>query len=207
MNSNSSSSLEKCACDEAESTQDSDSSNNAESPAAKEKKSKISLTSLGFNLRRGRSSHFSSKRTKKDQNSPTNETSSSSSSSGLTLNTAIKKFPKWGIKFNCAKREPKSLMNHENQNCCRCTCYKRKDEEEAGECSQVEKEEVNTSDFNQYDSGSNSEEVLVESINREQEANFNAVEEREDGNLGIYGTNCLTLHANVFNAQFFDVRR
>lgn len=203
MNSSSSSSIEKCACDEAESTQDSDSSNSGESPAAKEKKSKISLTSLGFNLRRGRSSHFSSKRTKKDQNSPTNETSSSS---GLTLNTAIKKFPKWGIKFNCAKREPKSLMNQENQNCCRCTCYKRKDEAEASECSEIEKEQVNSSEVSQNDSESNNEEVLVESINREQEANLNAVEEREDGSLGIYGTNCLALHANVFNAQFLDVR-
>ncbi|CAG9860247.1 unnamed protein product [Phyllotreta striolata] len=37
-----------------------------------------------------------------------------------------RKPPKWGgIRFSSAKREAKVLSSEENQNCCRCTCYHR----------------------------------------------------------------------------------
>ncbi|KAJ8910835.1 hypothetical protein NQ315_015570 [Exocentrus adspersus] len=99
---------EKCSCDKSELVE-SDSSNSESPLSSKDKKSKISL----FSLRRARPLHFASKRSKKSPQ-PSSST-----------NTSIKKSPKWSIKFNCTKKEPKVAFNQENQNCCRCTCYRR----------------------------------------------------------------------------------
>lgn len=116
---------EKCTCDKSDNTQESDSSSSDASPNTK--KNKISLQSLGLHLRRGRSLHFRSKRSKKNDES----SSSSSTNSSPTSSSSLKKSPIWGLKFNCSKREPK-VSSVENQNCCKCTCYRRIDEHHLG---------------------------------------------------------------------------
>lgn len=116
---------EKCPCEKSEHVQESDESVSDTSPS-KEKR-KISLTSLGFNLKRGHSLHFKSKR-----NRTCNESTSSSSTSTSPNSSNTKKSPKWGLKFNCIKKEPKVVATIEPQNCCKCTCYRRTEEHHLG---------------------------------------------------------------------------
>lgn len=116
---------EKCPCEKNEHIQESDESVSDSSPS-KEKR-KISLTSLGFNLKRGHSLHFKSKK-----NKVCNESTSSSSTSTSPNNNNSKKSPKWGLKFNCIKKEPKVVATTEPQNCCKCTCYRRTEEHHLG---------------------------------------------------------------------------
>lgn len=206
MNSNSSSSIEKCVCDETEASQESD-LNAADSPPSKDKKPKLSLSSLGLNLRRGRSLHFS-KRTKKNQDSVSTSETPSSSNSSNSLNSAIKKLPKWGLKFNCAKKVSKSLLNAANQNCCKCTCYKKKDEgvsSDSGDGAVGNGEEIEgASDENdvveEQDAavgGEKSEDIV--------QVKDNDVDQQEEANVGIYGTNFLSLPPPVFSGQFLNV--
>ncbi|XP_068892301.1 suppressor of cytokine signaling 5-like isoform X2 [Tenebrio molitor] len=155
MDTSSNSSIEKCSCDKSEPSQESDSSNSESSAAPKDKKIKISLTSLGLNLRRGRS-----KRNKK-----AHQTTPSSSFGASTSKEITKKSPKWGIKFNYTKKEPKVAFAEENTNCCKCTCYRRTEEHEAGP------EAANEGDF-------------AESREAEQHQND---EDDGEGVRGIYG--------------------
>ncbi|XP_044270078.1 suppressor of cytokine signaling 5 [Tribolium madens] len=164
MDSSSSSSIEKCNCDKSEPSQESDSSNSECSP--KDKKIKISLTSLGLNLRRGRS-----KRNKKS-----NQITPSTSSGAGTSKEITKKSPKWGIKFNCAKKEPKVAFVEESTNCCKCTCYRRTEEHEAGPGTVFASEDNERT--NEIVDQSNEEE------NREEVQNEN---EEGEGVKGIYG--------------------
>ncbi|XP_044756829.1 suppressor of cytokine signaling 5-like isoform X2 [Coccinella septempunctata] len=124
--SGSDSSIDKCSCDRGYRSQESDSSSSDSPSAPKTKKSRISLPSLGFNLRRGRSLNFTGKKSKK---SPTSDENNSSSSGNSSLSGAMRKSPKWPLKFHCYKKDPKvALPSQEEQNCCKCTCYKRKEE-------------------------------------------------------------------------------
>lgn len=201
MNSNSNSSIEKCVCDETESD-----ASASDSPQSKDKKpAKLSLSSLGLNLRRGRSLHFA-RRTKKNQEPTTSE--APSSSSVAVLNSAIKKFPKWGLKFNCAKKVTKSFLNAANQNCCKCTCYKKTEEGGAvggedgavnGDAAEIE----GVSDVNEVVE----EDAAVggEGIEEVAQAKGNDGEEQEETNVGIYGTNFLSLPPAILNGQFLDV--
>lgn len=134
MNSDSNSSSERCSCDETDIVQESN-INSTHSPQTKEKKTKLSLSSLGLNFRRGRSLHFNNKRTKKttDTNKTLDTSSSSSDSSSVAvLNSAIKKLPKWGLNFSSAKKVSKTFLNAANEHCCKCTCYKKKEEAVGG---------------------------------------------------------------------------
>lgn len=200
MNSNSNSSIEKCSCDETES----DTSAN-DSPQSKDKKStKLSLSSLGLNLRRGRSMHFA-RRTKKTQEPSTSETPSSSVA---VLNSAIKKFPKWGLKLNCVKKVSKSFLNATNQNCCKCTCYKKTDEGDVA-CGQ---DGAVNGDVAEIEGVNDANEVVEEDaavggeeIEEVAQAKENDGEEQEEANVGIYGTNFLSLPPAILNGQFLDV--
>lgn len=109
---NNSANIENCSCDEPDLIEN----DFYEASSSKDKRSKINL----FGLCRDKTLPFSSKRSKK---SITSATSSSK--------TIAKKSPKWGIKFNCTKKETKTAFNSGNQNCCRCTCYKHTNENEA----------------------------------------------------------------------------
>lgn len=109
---NSAGNIENCSCDEPEIIEN----DFSEASSSKDKRSKINL----FGLCRDKSLPFSSKRNKKSI------TASGSNSS----KTISKKSPKWGIKFNCTKKETKTAFNSGNQNCCRCTCYKHTNENE-----------------------------------------------------------------------------
>ncbi|XP_060520728.1 suppressor of cytokine signaling 5 [Cylas formicarius] len=103
---------EQCSCEKSSIQSDGSS---LELHVYKEKRSKINL----FNIRRARSLHFNSKRNKKvSQNIPS--TSGASACSG-----ALKKSPKWNIKFNYPKKEAKETVGDQLRNCCKCTCYKR----------------------------------------------------------------------------------
>lgn len=110
---NSAANFENCSCDEPEIVE----SDFCEVSFPKDKKSKINL----FGLCRDKSLPFSSKRNKKSMIATTSSTNK----------TISKKSPKWGIKFNCTKKETKTALNSGNQNCCRCTCYKHTNENEA----------------------------------------------------------------------------
>lgn len=100
---------EKCSCDEPDLVE----IDFCEASSSKDKRSKMNL----FGLCRDKSLPFSSKRNKK----------SVSVSASSTSKNIVKKSPKWGIKFNCTKKETKTAFNPGNQNnCCRCTCYKHK---------------------------------------------------------------------------------
>lgn len=110
---NNSGNIENCSCDEPEVVEN----EFYDASSSKDKRSKINL----FGLCRDKSMAFSSKRNKK---SPIASGSSNSK-------TIAKKSPKWGIKFNCTKKETKTAFNSGNQNCCRCTCYKHTNENEA----------------------------------------------------------------------------
>lgn len=103
----------KCSCEKPEVAKN----DFYEASSSKDKRSKINL----FGLCRDKSVALTSKRNKKII------TSSASSSS----KSIVKKSPKWGIKFNCIKKETKTAFNPANQNCCRCTCYKHTSEIEA----------------------------------------------------------------------------
>lgn len=118
---------DKCTCDKSENAQESDSSNSDTSPSTKDKKNKISLQSISLHLRRGRSLHFRPKRSKKCGESTSCSTSTSPNSS---IN--LKKAPMWGLRFNCSKKEPKIVSSVDNQNCCKCTCYRRTEEHHLG---------------------------------------------------------------------------
>lgn len=219
MNSNSNLSIERCSCDETEISQESDTSSN-DSPQTKDKKTKLSLASLGLNLRRGRSLHFT-KRTKKTQDPITPETSSgsssTSSSSVAVLNSAIRKLPKWGLKFNCAKKVSKSLLNAANEHCCKCTCYKKKDEVGCSVLPTASEEAVSSKEEVVEAVGVEDEEVEVEeaaavAVVEDVEKNEEAAEvkaadgeEQEEGNVGIYGTNFLSFPPAILNGQFLDV--
>lgn len=208
MNSN----CERCFCDETEISQESDTSSNNDSPQTKDKKTKLSLSSLGLNLRRGRSLHFT-KRGKKIQKT-TPETPSSSSNVAV-LNSAIRKLPKWGLKFNCAKKVSKTFLN---EHCCKCTCYKKKDEVE---CSVLPptasddvvsgKEEVTKAvgvDSEEVEAEEAAAAVAVVDVEKNEEAvqtKGSDGEEQEEGNVGIYGTNFLSFPPAVLNGQFLDV--
>ncbi|XP_065162111.1 uncharacterized protein Socs36E isoform X2 [Atheta coriaria] len=147
----------KCTCDTIESdcslTESPASGNNCCNGAkeGKEKK-KLSLTSLGFNLRRGRSLQFKTKRTKKTTHCANGTTSStpSASESGTSSTTPttsgsgggmLKKSPKWPLKFSCTKRDREREREREAKNvatapdapsCCRCMCYRRTEEHHLG---------------------------------------------------------------------------
>lgn len=80
----------------------------------------------GFNLRRGRSLSFTGKKNKK---SPTSDETTSSLSGTSSSVGVIGKSPKWPLKFNCSKKDLKAtLPTQDEKNCCKCTCYKKKDE-------------------------------------------------------------------------------
>lgn len=117
---------EKCNCEKNEYVPESDEST-SDSPSPSKEKRKISLTSLGFNLKRGHSLHFKSKR-----NKISNESSSNSIGATSNGSTNTKKSPKWGLRFNCIKKEPKVVAAAEPQNCCKCTCYRRTEEHHLG---------------------------------------------------------------------------
>lgn len=104
---------DKCLCEKAEPSE-SDSSTSDSSTPTKDKKSKISI----FNLRKA-GVHFPSKRSK-------NKLSQSNGSTSNSTNSISKKSPKWSFKINCTKKEPKvAFTTQANQNCCKCTCYRR----------------------------------------------------------------------------------
>ncbi|XP_019865535.1 suppressor of cytokine signaling 5 [Aethina tumida] len=185
MDTSSNSSIEKCSCDKAEQTFESDSSS-SDSPNTKEKKSKIPF----FNFHRGRSLHFT-KRTKKS----TSPVAGSSKTSGTT----IKKSPKWKIRINCAKKEPKVAYNHSNENCCTCTCYKRTEEttQDPPGCASAEVQTVEAP--NVVDEGG----VNCGLIN--EDADVVVVEPQvmqADDDVVIYGTAASNI---VINAPFADM--
>lgn len=117
-----SSSHDKCSCEKTEAAQESDGSVSDSHSPLKEKK-KLSLYNLGLNLRRGRSLHFKSKRTK------SNESTSNASNANPNNSSNLKKSPKWGLKFNCIKKESKADSTSERENCCKCTIYRQVDEQ------------------------------------------------------------------------------
>lgn len=207
MNSNSNSSIERCACDEIESSDTS----RSESPHNKDKKTRLSLSSLGLNLRRGRSLHFT-RRSKKNQDLNNVETPSSSSSSVAVLNSAIRKLPKWGLKFNCAKKVSKSFLSAANDHCCKCTCYKKKDEvgcsvlPAAGDGTVSSKEEeigvvrVENEEGDMEEASGDAE----KSVEAAAQTSRGDSDEQEEGSVGIYGTNFLSFPPTVLNGQFLD---
>ncbi|KAB0792315.1 hypothetical protein PPYR_14274 [Photinus pyralis] len=106
-----SSSNDKCTCED-EKSKSTPLDHNELAP--KERKSKISFTSFGLNLRRGRSLNLTGKRSKK--------------SSPLSAPPGGKKSSKWVMKLNCSKKESKG---NETPACCQCTCYRRTSEHHA----------------------------------------------------------------------------
>lgn len=183
---------EKCSCEKSELVE-SDSSN-SESAHSKEKRSKISL----FGLRRARPLHFASKRSKK--------TPMSAGTSG----SSIKKSPKWGIKFNCTKREPKVAFNEENQNCCRCTCYRRTNES-SGSNEAVPAEDDGKTPAEASVSGSSNVDVEYND-NRPQVAALEQIPtveiEQIDGIRGIYSTAPVAnaISNIIISAPFLDMQ-
>lgn len=126
MDASSSSSAEKCTCEGVDPSKDREPKSNEShsSPTTpKDRKPKISFTSLGLNLRRGRSLNFT-KRSKKNSNPQTVP------SANNTTNSNNKKSSKWVMKLNCSKKETKS--NESTQSCCQCTCYRRTGEHHLG---------------------------------------------------------------------------
>lgn len=113
------SSSHKCSCEKTEAAQESDGSTSDSHSPLKEKK-KLSLYNLGLNLRRGRSLHFKSKRTK------SNESTSNANANNCSN---LKKSPKWGLKFNCIKKESKVDSTLDRENCCKCTIYRQMEEQ------------------------------------------------------------------------------
>lgn len=107
-----SSTNDKCTCEVSDDDKSKKIVDDNES-VPKERKSKISFTSFGLNLRRGRSLNLTGKRSKK--NLPLN---------GCTPSNG-KKSSKWVMKLNCSKKETKG---NETQTCCQCTCYRRTSE-------------------------------------------------------------------------------
>lgn len=103
-----SSSNDKCTCEDDKSKRTPPGDNEL---VPKERKSKISFTSFGLNLRRGRSLNLTGKRSKK------------------SAPPAGKKSSKWVMKLNCSKKESKG---NETQACCQCTCYRRTSEHHLG---------------------------------------------------------------------------
>lgn len=120
---------DKCTCEEKSPESD------CESPSPKEsKKSKISLSSLALNLRRGRSLQQKNKRSKKTSSNVCCESANTSPSANNNLGGSCsnatsnsKKSNKWHLKFYCGKKEQRSVspVRQETQSCCKCTCYKR----------------------------------------------------------------------------------
>lgn len=114
---------ETCTCETTDSHKEKETKpiNESSSSTAtiKERKPKISLTSFGFNLRRGRSLNFSNKRSKKNSQAPVGTNVSALSN---------KKSSKWVMKLNCSKKDSKN----EGQSCCQCTCYRRTGEHHLG---------------------------------------------------------------------------
>ncbi|KAJ8947586.1 hypothetical protein NQ318_010098 [Aromia moschata] len=194
---------ERCSCERSELVE-SDSSV-AESPtSSKDKKSKMSL----FNLRRGRPLHFTSKRNKKPA-----QPSSSSSSSPAAGPAAAKKSPKWrGIKFNCTKKEPKVAFNQENQNCCRCTCSRRANENFSGSTGAVSAVDDKRPTEAPVDGGSPGAEAAETAEDRTQNASHDQIPhveiEQADGIRGIYGTAPVTssIPNIVIGAPFLDLQ-
>lgn len=168
MDSSSNSSIEKCTCDKSEPSQESDSSTSENSSAPKDKRMKISLTALGLNLRRNRS-----KRSKK----PSGNTPTTSATS--TCKEIAKKSLKWGgIKFSCAKKEPKVAFVDDISNCCKCMCYRRSEEQGIVEpVKENQEQEVAAGGSNEVELEPEKDLVVVQQ---------NDVDEGE-GVKGIYG--------------------
>ncbi|KAK9882364.1 hypothetical protein WA026_020889 [Henosepilachna vigintioctopunctata] len=193
-------SIDKCSCERADKSQESDSSNPEASSVNKLKKSRITLPSLGFNLRRGRSIAFGAKKNKK---SPSEDDNSSVSGSSTG---AFKKSAKWPIKFTCVKKEPKvTLPNQEEQNCCKCTCYKKRDENISEEQNEASSPNEATPDVESIAN----EAVLVE--NRDEDVpvpqveilGYNVINSTNDFDESMYGV-APVQPSLVISAPFVD---
>ncbi|KAJ8969660.1 hypothetical protein NQ317_004890 [Molorchus minor] len=198
MDSTSTSSTEKCCCEMSDHIEN-DRSNTDSPTSSKDKKSRISL----FNLRRGRPLRFTSKRNKKPTQSSTPPCSSSNS---------VKKSPKWGsITFNCTKKVPKVAFNQENQNCCRCTCYKRINQDFSGSNTVVSDGDSIKIPSDPSISNSNSSVDVVDNIEKRIQGVPDQIPhveiEQADGIRGIYGTAPVTssIPNIVISAPFQDM--
>lgn len=200
MNGNNVSNGDRCSCDKSELVE-SDSSKSKSPMSSKDKKNKISL----FNLRRARSLHFTSKRNKKTPQSSTSPSTSTNS---------IEKTPKWSIKFNCTKKEPKVAFNQENQNCCRCTCYRRTNDHFSG-TNTVVTSEVSEKTSTGASVSSSSSNVAVRGYNESRAGQEEALDpisnidiEQADGIRGIYSTAPATssIPNIIISAPFLDMQ-
>lgn len=201
MNNSNTSNGDRCSCDKSELVE-SDSSNSESQASSKDKKSKISL----FNLRRARPLHFTSKRNKK---------SAPLSTSPSTSTNSIKKSPKWSIKFNCTKKEPKVAFNQENQNCCRCTCYRRTNDHFSGTNTVATSDTSEKTPTEASVSSSSSSNVDVRECSESPAAQAgpsdqipNIEIEQTDGIRGIYSTAPATssIPNIIISAPFLDMQ-
>lgn len=101
------------------------------------------------------------------------------------------------MKFNCVKRETKAISNVESQNCCRCTCYRKKAESEVGECSKGSEVVCGENGVENGEPSDVSDRALVQA----DDANVAA----DDRGSGIYGSSGMALAPAVFDAQFLHV--
>lgn len=171
MNAKNYSSIAKCVCEEGESS-------SGTSPKDK-RIPRLTLSSLGLNLKRGRSLHLNAKRGPKKEEE------------GSMLR-------KWGLKLGCTKKAPKPP---EREGCCSCTCYKKK--EEAVECAPQNSEEDDT-DCASRKQEEGDETSFGEGRRSELERGNDREEQEEQANLGIYETN-FSLSPTILNGQFVDV--
>ncbi|CAH0558652.1 unnamed protein product [Brassicogethes aeneus] len=103
--------IEKCSCNN---KKDQIVKNNIHGLNTKNEKANSNSKINFFNFNKGR---FSTRKDKK-HSTPTPSTSKKS----------FKKSPKWKIKINCTKKEPKIAYNQENQSSFTCICYRRTNE-------------------------------------------------------------------------------
>ncbi|KAG5874641.1 Suppressor of cytokine signaling 4, partial [Gonioctena quinquepunctata] len=184
-----------CICEEPQSVEAGPSSaqeSQAPVQTTKEKRSRLNL----FGLCRDKPLSFAVKRSKKPPQSST----------CMSTNVALmKKSPKWGIRLSCRK-EPKTSYAQENQNCCRCTCYKRTSAESSA-CNTMSGENRIRED--RVTAFLGSEENLAEGreIGGQEDISRGTVSE-VNGVRGIYGTAPATSSVPniIISAPFLDMQ-
>ncbi|KAK4873419.1 hypothetical protein RN001_015448 [Aquatica leii] len=152
-----------------------------EESTSKERKSKISLTSFAFSLRRGRSLNLTGKRSKKNTQT-------------TTCPNTSKKSPKWVMKLNCSKKEPKG--NETTNSCCQCTCYRR-----TGEHHLPPPVVVTDTVSTQSNESSSSAPVAPAPVNEQPQARVEEINEAL--NRGVYSNSSGNI---ILSAPFVDIQ-
>ncbi|KAF5297353.1 hypothetical protein FQR65_LT01283 [Abscondita terminalis] len=170
---------DKCTCEGSDSPKQNATID--EETTSKERKSKISLTSFALNLRRGRSLNLTGKRSKKN--------------SQLAGASSSKKSPKWVMKLNCSKKEPKGETV--TNTCCQCTCYRRTGEHHLAPV-------VLTNDVVEArpsESSSSAEPVAPPPVNEQPQPRVEEINEAL--NRGVYSNNSGNI---ILSAPFVDIQ-